>query len=257
MIGIASSAIASEDGSSNDLSLRIGAEHTSGKYGTNQRTSIWTIPADLMYSTDNYLFDLSVPYVHMTGPAGAIAGQVRRRPRANRAMVTESGIGDSTASATRYLVDSDDTGWTWDVGGIVKFATGDVHRGLGTGANDYSLLTDLTKRFDRLALTGTLGRWWLGSPGVVTIGGVTENLQFKNVYYGYLGVSYRTSDTVKLGITLYREQATEKGDYPQRDLTLYANFDTSRSTTLRVYLMRGMDNGSPSRGIGLNFTVSM
>ncbi len=255
--GIVSRAAAADEEDSNDLSARVGAERTVGKYGTTQATTIWTFPFDLLYSTDNYEFDLDVPYVRMTGPAGAIAGHARRRPRVLRPVTTESGIGDSTLSATRDLVDGGDTGVSWDAGATVKFATGDVHRGLGSGATDYSLSTDLAKKFEKLSLNGTLGHWWLGSPGVVTINGVQEDVQFRNVFYGELGASYRTSDTAKYGISYFQEHATERGGYPQREITLDANFDTSQATALQVYLLRGLARGSPARGIGLSFTASM
>ena len=222
-----------------DLSVGIGAEHEAGKYGTTQTTRSWTFPLAVSYDTDNYAFDLTAPYVRQTGPAGSIAGRIRRRPRQVRPVVSDSGSGDSTVSATRYLVQGDQAGVTWDIGAVIKFDTGDVKKGLGTGANDYSLQTDLAKNFDKLALTGTLGYSWLGSPGFVVINGVRENLQFKNVIYGSVDGSYSIGTDTKAGLMYFQEQATEVGGFPQKDVTAYLSINTSDSKEASCLCVEG------------------
>ncbi|MHB8741758.1 MAG: transporter family protein [Sulfuricaulis sp.] len=241
---------------SGDLSVGIGAEHETGKYGTTQTTRSWTVPLDVSYDTDNYAFDLTVPFVRQTGPAGSIAGRIRLHPRQVQRVVTDSGVGDSTVSATRYLVQDDKAGVTWDIGVVVKLDTGDVKKGLGTGANDYSLQSELTKSLGKFVLTGTLGYSWLGSPGVVVINRVNENLQFKNVIYGSVDGSYPIGTTTTAGLTYFQEQAVEVGGFPQKDVTAYLNMDTSDSTQLRLYVLKGLADGSPDHGVGVTFTAS-
>lgn len=249
-------ASAEDQKAAGDLSVGIGAEHEAGKYGTTQTTRSWTVPLEVSYDTDNYAFDLIVPYVRQTGPAGSIAGRIRRRPRQVRPIVTDSGMGDSTVSATRYLVQSDKSGVTWDLGAVIKLDTGDVKKGLGTGAKDYSLQTDLAKNFDKLVLTGTLGYSWLGSPGFVVINGVRENLQFKNVTYGSVDGSYPIGTGARAGLTYFQEQAVEAGGFPQKDVTVYLSMKPSNSTKLRLYVLKGLADGSPDHGVGVTFTAS-
>ncbi len=260
LVGVVASwssiASAEDQKASGDLSVGTGVEHETGKYGTTQTTRSWTVPLELSYDTDNYVFDLTAPYVRQTGPAGSLAGRLRRRPRQVRPLVTGSGIGDTTVSATRYLVQDDKAGVTLDIGVVVKFDTGDVKKGLGTGANDYSLQTDLAKNFDKLVLTGTLGYSWLGSPGVVVVNGVRENLQFKNVTYGSVDGSYPIGTGTKAGLTYFQEQAVEAGGFPQKDVTVYLSMNTSDSTKLRLYVLKGLADGSPDHGVGVTFTAS-
>jgi hypothetical protein len=256
-IGAACSCVAADDQKKSDeggWSASVGAEHESGKYGRGQTTDIWTFPLDATYLTSDYLLDLSVPYVRIKAPAGGTAGRARHRADTPREIVTTQGVGDSTLSATRFLVDGGKSGLSWDIGGIVKFATGDVHKGLGTGANDYSLLTTLAERMDEFSLSGTLGRWWLGNAGVQNVNGVQENLKFLNPFYATLDASYKTGDTSRVGASVFGEQVAEKGGFPQREATLYASFDTSESTDLRIYVLKGFSKGSPDRGAGVTFT---
>jgi hypothetical protein len=255
-IGAAFTCIAAEDDKKSDegdWSAAVGAEHESGKYGRGQTTSQWTLPVDASYGTDDYLFDASVPYVRLTAPAGSTAGQARHRANTPRAIVTTQGVGDSTLSATRFLVDTK-SGFSWDIGGIVKFATGDVHKGLGTGADDYSLVTTLKQRIDDFSLRSTVGRWWLGSAGVQNVNGVQENLKFLNPFYATVDGSYKTSDTSRVGVSYFTEQVAEKGGFRQKEGTLYGRFDTSESTDLRIYLLKGFAKGSPDHGAGVTFT---
>ena len=261
LLGVAaySSAFAgsNDKNTSGDLSVGIGLEHDSGKYGTTQTTRSWTVPAEISYDTDNYSFDLTVPFVRQTGPAGSIAGRIRRRPRQVHPVTSSAGLGDATVSATRYLAQDDATGLIWDVGTVIKLDTGDVKKGLGTGANDYSLQTDLGRNFDRLALTGTLGYSWIGSPGAVVIHGVGENLQFKNVPYGSVDGSYPVGADTKAGLTYFQQRATETGGFPQKDVTVYLDTNTSDSTELRFYVLKGLADGSPDRGFGATLTVTL
>ncbi|MHB8533900.1 MAG: hypothetical protein ACYDBW_00435 [Sulfuricaulis sp.] len=247
---------ADDKNTSGDLSVGIGLEHDSGKYGTTQTTRSWTVPAEISYATDNYLFDLTVPFVRQTGPAGSIAGRIRRRPRLVRPVVTSAGLGDSTVSATRYLVQDDESGLSWDVGAVIKLDTGDVKKGLGTGANDYSLQSDLGRNFGRLALTGTLGYSWIGSPGAVVIHGISENLRFKNVPYGSVDGAYPIGKDTKAGVTYFQERATETGGFPQKDVTVYLDTNTNDSTDIRLYVLKGLADGSPNRGVGVTLTVT-
>ena len=256
-IGSAVCCTAAEDDKKSDdadWSAGVGAQYESGRYGRAQRTRQWTFPVDASYGTDAALFDVSVPYVQLTGPAGSTAGQARHRANTPRAIVTTQGVGDSTLSATRFLVDGAESGFSWDIGGIVKFATGDVHKGLGTGANDTSLLTTLEQRIADFSLRGTAGRWWLGSAGVENVNGVQENLKFLDPFYATLDGSYRTGDTSRLGVSYYGEQVAERGGFRQKEATLYGRFDTSKSTDLRMYLLKGFAPGSPNRGAGVTFT---
>jgi hypothetical protein len=249
--------MAADDGKQSDeadWSAGVGAEYESGKYGRGQTTRQWTFPVDTSYLSDNYLLDLSVPYLRFTAPAGSTAGQARHRANTPREIVTTQGVGDSMLSATRFLVDGGKSGLSWDVGGIVKFATGDVHKGLGTGADDYSLLTTLVERMDEFSLRGTLGRWWLGSAGVQNVNGVQENLKFLNPFYATVDGSYKASDTSRVGVSYFTEQVAEKGGFRQKEGTLYGRFDTSESTDLRIYLLKGFAKGSPDHGAGVTFT---
>ncbi len=239
-----------------EFGVGIGADHTVGKYGSSQTTRTWTAPLKTSYETDNYAIELTAPYVHQTGPAGSLAGRRARRQQQATPVVTQSGLGDTDLSGTWYLTQGDSSGVAFDIGAIVKFDTGDVHQGLGTGANDYSLQADLSKRFGKISLTGTVGYSWLGSAGNVQVNGIQENLQFKNAAYGSLGSSYKLNTKTKFGLSYSQKQAVESGGFPDKELTLYTSIKTSSDTRLRLYILKGFSDGSPDHGAGMSFNAS-
>ncbi len=245
---------AGQDG--NTMSFGTGLDYSTGKYGTRQRSRTLSQPFMAAYDTDNYGFEVSVPYLWQSGPAGTIAGARRRPILGLHNYVSEHGWGDITAGLTRILTDNPDSGWSTDVKGIVKFATADASKGLGTGKNDYSLQGDVFKDWDRFGASGTLGYSVLGSPGTIVVTGVQQDIVFHNVFYGYLGGSYKISDTLKAGLTFHREQAAEKGGFKQKDVTVSLRQKLSSSTRLQYYLLKGLAAGSPGMEMGATVNTS-
>ncbi len=242
--------------SDNTLSVGTGLDFASGKYGTRQNSKTLSLPLLAAYDTDNYGLDVSLPYLWQSGPAGMIAGARRRPTSGVHYNVVEHGWGDLTVGLSRILYDNPDSGWTTDVKGIVKFATASQSKGLGTDKNDYSLQGDVFKGWSRFGASGTLGYSVLGSPGHVVVTGVQENIVFRNVFYGYLGASYKMSDKLRAGLTFHREQAAETGGFPQKDVTVSLTDKLAAATRLQVYVLKGMANGSPNREGGATINTS-
>src|SRR5690348_18451133 len=89
-----------------DFSVGVGANYSTGKYGTATETKIWSVPFTARYETDVWTLKLTVPYLRVTGPANVIpdvgnTSDSGRRRRTTRALTTtESGLGDVVAAAT-------------------------------------------------------------------------------------------------------------------------------------------------------------
>src|SRR5215469_11177590 len=133
------------------LSLAAGVDYSSGKYGTNTTTDIWSVPLTATYNMDRWTFKLVLPYVDISGAGNVIPGVGRvnnanpkgrghgRGAGAAAAATTStgsaSGIGDIVASVGYEVFQNSDHTFGVDVTGKVKFGTADANEGLGTGKN--------------------------------------------------------------------------------------------------------------------------
>ena len=56
------------------FSITSGVDYSSGKYGSQDRTDITSIPVIGKYEVDSWVFKLTVPYVSITGPGNVSPG---------------------------------------------------------------------------------------------------------------------------------------------------------------------------------------
>ncbi|MCZ7140584.1 hypothetical protein O6379_24090, partial [Salmonella enterica subsp. enterica] len=79
-------------------------------------------------------------------------------------------------------------GFAMSATGLVKIATGNEDRGLGTGKTDYGIQTDLAYRFNNgFGLTAVLGRQYYGD---------TPELPLLNGNYATVGVNFPLGDSL-------------------------------------------------------------
>ncbi len=246
-------ASADDAASDNSFSAGVGYAHDAGTYGSRVTSTSSTTSLTLDYSTDNYQFEASLPYTKMSGPAGNLAGRSRHRTALLRPSVTTQGVGDSTLSVTRDLWANDHLGFSWDLGANAKLATGDVHRGLGTGANDYSISTDVSESIKRFTLQGTVGYTWYGSKGPTLVNGHVENLRFKDGTDEQLDGSLTLFGRSKVGMNYSTQQPTE-GKIAQKEVTAYLSLGLGKQADLYLYALKGYTRTSPDRGYGLTLS---
>lgn len=240
----------------NSAGFIVGYDHTTGTYGTKKTSNTLTVPVTFTYDTGNYGYAITIPYVRQTTLAGSIAGRRVIGMSSSNQIVSQAGLGDATASVTRYLFDDDETGISIDVKGEIKFATGDQAKGLGTGKNDYSVQLDVYKYIDDLGMSGTAGYSVLGSPGDVVVNGVQQNITLNNVYYGSIGVSYKSSENIKIGLAYDMQQAAEIGGIPQKDIRGNLTLNHSDETRFHFYILKGLTDSSPDWGSGASISTS-
>src|SRR5258708_5907659 len=136
-------------GADGELSLGAGVNYSTGKYGTSAETKIVSVPFNVRYDTDLWTFKLTVPYLSVTGPANVIPGvgsfdsSGRPRRRAFAGTTTESGLGDTVASATYNAYYDSTSKRGLDLTGRLKLPTAEADKGLGTGSTDESEQVDV------------------------------------------------------------------------------------------------------------------
>lgn len=242
------------------LSLGIGADYTSGNYGTATTTDIWSVPVTAKYNSGNWTWKASLPWMRVNGDANVVPGlggvgntnpRGRGRlgglvPIGGGATTTEtgsaSGLGDLRLAAT-YAFDTG-TPLGIDLTGNLKLATADEDKGLGTGQNDYGLAVDLYRDFDGTLLFGGVGYTMLGDSAFIQLDDVL-NANFGaswNVGGGSLGAMYD-----------WRQAASDSAD-DRSELTGFYSVKSGEADKFQLYATKGLSDGSPDWGAGVSYS---
>lgn len=242
------------------FSLAAGVDYSSGKYGTDTTTHIWSVPVTATYNMDRWTFKLVLPYVDISGAGNVIPGvgrvnnanpHSRGHGRGNAGGTTTtttaggsgsaSGIGDIVASAGYEVFQSSDHTFGVDVTGKVKFGTADADKGLGTGKNDYGASVDTYKVYGNWTAFGGVGWMKYGS---------SQYIQLKNGFNANIGLGYKLSHDDDVGVYYdYRQKIAANGG-PQSEVTAYWNHKLNQNLRLQAYVLGGFANGSPDYGVG-------
>jgi hypothetical protein len=244
------------------FSLAAGADFSSGKYGTNTTTEIWSVPLTATYNMDRWTFKLVLPYVDISGAGNVIPGVGRvdngnprgrghgRGAAAGTASATAgttagtgsaSGLGDIVASAGYEVFQSSDRSFGVDLTGKVKFGTADANKGLGTGKNDYGASLDTYKVYGDWTAFGGVGWMKYGS---------SPYIQLKNGINATLGLGYKLSRDDDFGAYYYYRQKIAATGGVQSEVTAYWNHKLNQNLRVQAYVLGGLANGSPDYGVG-------
>lgn len=238
-----------------DLSISVGAEYTSGDYGTSSTTHIWYVPVTLKYETNVNMVSLTVPYISVEGkgvvvPLGAggmgMGGGARafRRGTALATSRTDSGLGDVVLTGSHEIAATASA--RVDLTGKIKFGTADDSKNLGTGQDDYAVEVDLAKAYDSNSVYGSVGYQVLGSPPGTTL---------EDGFYGSLGLAHKLDTARTAGLEFDAQQAVTSGGSAASELTLYLRNAMDKKSKLTAYVLKGLSNGSPDWGIGVTLKL--
>lgn len=228
------------------LTMMLGYESSSGKYGTATTTDIVTVPLSALYENGRWMMKLTVPYLQVTGDGTVLASGGGRGRRATTTTTTtttrttNSGLGDVVALLAYNVYAADDVDAGIDLAGRIKFGT--ANKTLGTGKNDYAAQLYGYRAFGDFTPSLVFGYEVLGSSAEVPL---------DNVYYGTAAGDYRFGELSNGGIEYRYVQKASATAAEQRELVLYLSREIGRDTFLRGYLLKGYADGSPDSGFGI------
>ena len=246
------------------LSLGLGVDYNSGDYGSETTTEILSVPVGAKYTTGDWIFRASLPWMRVDGDANVVPGlgpvdnnnpKGRGRgngnggggggePTAPTTGVT-SGIGDLRLGAT-YAIPMQGA-WGVDLTGNVKIATADEDKGLGTGANDYGVAVDVYPQRRR------------GDDGVRRRR--VHHARRFGFHRGRLGVQRQRRLQPQVRQQQCRRWCTTTASRPRTtaddrsEITGFFSFPTSDTGKLQLYALTGLTDGSPEWGAGVSFTT--
>lgn len=247
-----------EDG----FSLGIGADYSSGDYGSDITTGIFSVPITARLNHGDWSFRASLPWLRVDGdpnvlpgvglvdnlnPAGRGRGGLIGAPPSEEeaASGTASGIGDLTLAATYSVPTGGALGV--DLTANAKIATADEDKGLGTGANDFGVAVDLYRDFNGTMLFGGVGYTALGESTYIDVDGVVS---------GNVGVSQQVGASgARLGAVYDHRQSAASGFDDRQELTGFYTLPTGNKGRVQLYALTGLADGSPDWGAGMSFSA--
>lgn len=227
-------------------SLTTGFDYSSGKFGGTTSTNILYIPVIGRYQTDDYYLRLTVPYLSISSVGTVIRGVgTVRKPRTvtSTEIITQSGLGDVTTSAGYTVFETDEL--MVDLVGGIKFGTADASKNLGTGENDYSSQLDGFYTIRKTTLFATAGYRVIGVPA---------GLNLRNVAYGTLGFSQKTSDKTSAGVTLDTAQSINAINPSSRELSFFVSNKLNKTSKIQASFLKGLSDNSPDFGFSMMIT---
>jgi len=243
------------------LELDFGPEVDTGKYGTRRRATVTTWDTKLDWDPfSSTTLSLDVPYLVQRAPAGTIAGRspARRVHVGSGADVSTEGVGDVSVSVDQYLLDqSDSQPVALGILGAVSFGTAPVSKGLGSGKNDYTAEAHVGHSFDRATLEFRGGYSVLGSPGRVSVDGISENVAYRNIWLASLLGAYQLNGRLSLIGALDSERASERREPPSDDVRLTGRYQVLSRIGLKAMVLRGLSRSSPTWGGSLVASIGL
>ena len=227
--------------------VSVGHEITTGKYGTNDRTTENVIPFGLKHENGPWTFKFTVPWVSVKGP-----GRPEQGLGGGAANRTESGLGDVTVAGFYNVFNDQATRFGVDVGLKAKFATADKDKtSITTGENDYSVQADFYGDFKPVPNTT-----WFGSVGW-TKKGDPVGVDYNNPLYFSAGFSYKLNDQNSWGAAYdFREKTLDSRD-PISEASVFFTHRYSKVVKIQAYALREFfSDSSPDLGAGFNVFYS-
>lgn len=245
---IATSANAQAEEGVSAISWSTGVEYSTGTYGGSEDIEDTYVPLTMRLTTERMAFELTAPFLSVTGPAGTTVTDPTDEPVPGAGpTITESGMGDIIVGATLYDVFySDALGLALDLTGKIKFGTADEAKGLGTGEQDFTLRTDLYKFFQSVTLMASAGYKFRGDPA---------DLDLNDAILASVGGALSVTDDTRVGLMYdYRESSLAAGDEVS-ELSAFLSHDWNDSWHMQLYAFSGFTDSSADWGVGMLFEI--
>ena len=222
--------------------LAIGADLTTGSYGTDADIEDVYLPLSAIFDGDRVSMRITVPYLSISAPEGTVYDSDGVPIPGSGATITESGIGDVLASVTVYdVIRSERHRFVMDLTGKVKFGTADYDTGLGTGENDYTVQADFFKFLDKATLVTSVGYRFRGEP---------EGISLDDSIVLAVGTTYRFSPELRGGVFFDYRQASLTGNDDNQEVSAFLSRRIGDGWKVQAYVLAGFTDSSPDFGGG-------
>lgn len=218
----------------------VGLDYSAGKYGGSSDTDVLSVPFTGRIQADRLRLEVTIPYLHVTGPGVVVGGPVIG---GTGAASTRSGLGDINLGAA-WLVHKDDEEFpAIELAGTIKTPTASTN--LGTGKADYTAFVNAYHSISpQVMLFGTIGYQWLNN---------FRTYDLKDGVTATVGVNFKPTGNTSIGLSGSYRQEYFAGLGEQLSLSPYALWNVTQNWRVSGYGIIGFSSASPRIGGGFRF----
>lgn len=231
------------------ISFASGVDFSSGDYGQAMETEVVSVPVSVRLAAGDWSLRASIPYLSITGPAevaeiadgdgGGGTGAVVVRSG------TESGFGDVTVAATRSFRHLGGSRAYLDLTGRMRLPTADDDAGMGVGATDYAISTELGNSNDTGGAYISGGRRFLGDH---------DGRVRQDGWQAGVGGWLRAGEKTRIGAFYsWRDESVKGGEEPS-EVGAYVSYRMDDNLRVTLNASGGLSEASPAYAAGFRLT---
>lgn len=279
------------DAHAGSVTLGIGADYASGKYGEPNTTKDLYVPFSVTYKEGAWRTKLVVPFISIEGNGEVVGGREDRVVDDRRGRNSGSGGGggggggggaddddDEIENETDDDEAAEDANPTTASQSFRESGLGDVAASITYSAianEDIGLYLDITVRVKfgtadedkglgsgendyglHVDIDKDVGNFTLSLGAGYTFIGSPSGFDYRDVVSASTGVSYRFSDAFSVNTFVSYRQAVRAGAPNQLDVAPGLSYRLTDTQRMNAYLLFGLDDGSPDVGAGIAYSYT-
>jgi hypothetical protein len=251
--------------------LSIEGTYSEGDFGTDYKTKAYYVPVVATYRESQFSASVTVPYIKLDSEGSVTwtdGGFVPVSPS------KPSDVG-STAASTKPLNPFSDNnttltptqtsglgdillnvGYTFlpvnnvllKTSGIMKVATADENKGLGTGEHDYSAQVDLMTSYDQ---------FYFGAAAGYTVTGDSDLYTYNDVLYSSFVAGYNIKYGLHSGLSYYYREALFDGIDDTHSLSPYLSYKMLDTLKIELRYARGFSDSTADNAYTFKFIYKL
>lgn len=235
------------------VTASVGADYSSGRYGTGQKISTASSTASLRAKHKRVSVFAALPVVQVDAPGNVVAPggplglPIFVDPTRPATRVRRSGLGDAVVGASVQLTEPRRHHLALAVTGSAKLPTASAARGLGTGKADYTVLGEAAVP-GKVTPFVSVGHSFVGQP---------NDYRLRDVTSARGGVAVRVGQASEVNVSYnYASRASDQAADRQE---IGAGLDTALSQRLSLGLQgsAGVSRGAPDAGAGVRLCLRL
>ena len=235
-----------------ELTLRLGADWSTGDYDSADETDLWFAPVSLGFTFDDFKLTpydwdqfevrVSSAYLRIRGPDDFFTDGAAGRSRSRR---SDGGVGDTWLRGIYVFLPKPDMPLpVIELEGKVKIPTANSDRDLGTGKVDGALEATFSQRFGRVTPLLSAGWRFRKDP---------SGTNLRSHATASAGLSFRFSDTVSAGLLYDWRDRSAAGRARSHELVSHATVRLGPRFAISPYAVWGAAGYVPDYAVGLTF----
>jgi hypothetical protein len=241
------------------LSIGLGIDFATGKYGTGSNTDSISVPLTIRaYPLARLDLELILPYIYQSNGTTTAAGMFRFKNGKSGSgsgkgngqsqgaadsdrSGSRSGIGDMTFKAGYALLEESKISPRIVPEVSLRIPTGDDEKGLGTGEFAAGVGIEISK---------WLGEWYLYGEGIYNFQDSSEDLALKDYLAYEAGVGFQVTDRFRPALVVIGATSPSVFSSAIAEVRAKVNYRLTGRAGLEGYLATGIADVSPDFGAG-------